>query len=78
MTQPASNIETLMLKAWSPEHLNDLGDKQAKLLVELAARKSEWTVDGLQNLLLMVKHDFPEDLVDLSRSWDQPTKDTQP
>jgi len=78
MIQTASELETLVEKAWSPEQLSELGDKQAKLLEELVGRQESWTVDELENLLLMVKHEFPEELVDLSRSWDQPKKDINP
>ena len=63
-----------MQQAWTPKLLEGMGPKQKDLLAELAARKSEWTVDELENLLLMVKYDFPEELVDLSRSWDQPQR----
>ena len=78
MNQKASAIETLMLKAWDRKLLDQVGKKQKDLLVELAARKSDWTEEGLRNLLLMVKHDFPEDFVSLSRSWDQPARGTHP
>ena len=74
MTQTASELRNLMQQAWTPKLLEGMGPKQKDLLAELAARKSEWTVDELENLLLMVKYDFPEELVDLSRSWDQPQR----
>ena len=74
MTQTASELRNLMQQAWPPKLLEGMGPKQKDLLAELAARKSEWTVDELENLLLMVKYDFPEELVDLSRSWDQPQR----
>ena len=74
MTQTASELRNLMQQAWTPKLLEGMGPKQKDLLAELAARKSEWTVDELENLLLMVKYDVPEELVDLSRSWDQPQR----
>jgi len=78
MTQTPSEPETLMQQAWPPKSLEGMGPKQKKLLGELSGRQESWKLDGLRNLLLMVKHDFPEDLVDISRSWDQPKKASNP
>ena len=71
-------LKTRVHQAWSQERLQALGEQQAELLAKFVGQEVAKlgdkcpTVEQLQGILWEVENYWPEELIPLSKSWEQP------
>jgi hypothetical protein len=79
MTESEQNLlATRLDQAWPNERLQALGPQQKQLLSEFVGQEVAKlgdkcpTVEQLQGVLWEVENYWPEELIPLSKSWEQP------